>query len=239
VPTKLLVVVPVFNEERCIENVLREWQRAISEIEPNYCFLLLDDGSTDRTRALIEEWASRQNDGTCRIISHANRGHGQTCLEGYRVACDLCAEWVLQIDSDGQCDPKFLAELWANRPTYDVVYGQRVKRQDGWKRILASTLVRMVVRFSSGIDCTDANVPYRLMRTEKLLPLVESIPSNFDLANIALAVQIKRAGWRECAVPIVFLARTGGEPSVPISRFAVKAVELYRQLKSLSAPSMP
>ena len=232
-PPKFAIVVPVFNEERCIETVLREWQPAISQTEPNYCFLLFDDGSTDSTLALIESWAARQKPGTCRIISQPNRGHGQTCLEGYRAACDLGAEWVLQVDSDGQCDPKYFAELWAKRAGHDVVYGKRVERMDGWKRVLATKLVRLVVRFASGADCIDANVPYRLMRTLNLRPLVDSIPPDFDLANIALAVQLKRACWREAAVSIVFRPRAAGEASVPLTRFAAKARELIAQLKSL------
>jgi len=233
VPPKLAIVVPVYNEERCVETVLREWQDTVSEIEPNYCFLLFDDGSTDRTLSRIKSWAAEQKPGTSRVISRANRGHGQTCLEGYRMACDLGVEWVLQIDSDGQCDPKFFADLWAKRIGHDVIYGKRVKRMDGWKRILASMLVRVVVRLASGADCIDANVPYRLMRTKNLRQLVESIPPDFDLANIALAVQIKRAGWQEASMAIVFSPRSGGEPSVPLSRFAGKALELFAQLTRL------
>ncbi len=235
-PPKLAIVVPVFNEERCIEEVLCEWQPTISQTEPNYCFLLFDDGSTDRTLSLIKSWAAEQKPGGCRVISRPNVGHGQTCLEGYRAACDLGAEWVLQVDSDGQCDPKYFAELWAKRHGYDVVYGKRVERMDGWKRVLATKLVRLVVRFGCGADCIDANVPYRLMRTLNLRPLVDSIPSDFDLANIALAVQIKRACWREAVVPIVFRPRSGGEPSVPLSRFAAKACQLAAQLRRLVLP---
>lgn len=235
-PPKLAIVLPVFNEERCIENVLWEWQPTISQTEPSYCFLLFDDGSTDRTLSLIESWAARQKPGTCRVFSRRNRGHGQTCLEGYRMTCDLGVEWVLQIDSDGQCDSKFFADLWAKRIGHDVIYGKRVKRMDGWKRILATKLVRLVVRFASGADCIDANVPYRLMRTKNLRPLVDSIPPEFDLANIALAVQLKRAKWREASVPIVFRPRAGGEPSVPLTRFAGKAVELFGQLALLPRP---
>ncbi|MFM7375929.1 MAG: hypothetical protein ACKO39_12375, partial [Chthoniobacterales bacterium] len=139
----------------------------------------------------------------------------------------------MQIDSDGQCDPKYFAELWAKRHDYDVVYGKRAERRDGWKRVLATKLVRLVVRLASGADCIDANVPYRLMRTQNLRPLVDSIPPDFDLANIALAMQLKRAKWREASVPIVFRPRAGGEASVPLARFADKARELINHLKSL------
>lgn len=230
---ELIVVIPVFNEEQCIESVLDEWTAELDRSGIDYSLLLLDDGSTDGTPALLEAWKSRSLGGRIEIERHANRGHGQTCLAGYSIACQRGIPWVFQIDSDGQCDPAYFAAVWAKRTDHDVVYGHRATRRDGWKRVLASALVRLVVRLSSGIDCTDANVPYRLMRTEKLLPLVASIPPSFDLANIALAVQIKRAGWRECAVPIVFRARIGGEPSVPLFRFARKANELITELRGL------
>jgi hypothetical protein len=74
------------------------------------------------------------------------------------------------------------------------------------------------------------------MSTTKLLSLVNSIPTQFDLANIALAVQMKRAGRRETSVPIVFRPRAGGDPSVPLVRFAGKALELFGQLLLLPRP---
>lgn len=101
---------------------------------------------------------------------------------------------------------------------------------------MASMLVRLVVKAASGADCVDANVPYRLMSTAKLPSILASIPPDFDLANIALAVQLRRSAWREACVPIVFRPRAGGEPSVPLSRFASKAWELARDLRRLESP---
>jgi dolichol-phosphate mannosyltransferase len=236
VARELIVVIPVFNEEQCVESVLRDWTAALDRSGIDYGVLVLNDGSTDSTLDIIQKHAAEHGAGRVEVVIHANRGHGQTCLAGYHIACQRSIPWVFQIDSDGQCDPAYFPAVWAKRTDYDVVYGHRATRRDGWKRVLASTLVKLVVRVSSGIDCTDANVPYRLMRTEKLSSLVESIPPNFDLANIALAVQIKRAGWRECAIPIVFRARTGGEPSVPLLRFASKAIELAAELRHLGQP---
>jgi len=234
---ELLVILPVYNEQKSLDSVLREWTRALDQAEIDYGLLLLDDGSTDDTPNILRRWQNDHRDGRITIRRHNNRGHGQTCLAGYRTACDLGAEWVLQIDSDGQCDPQYFPELWTKRRGHDVVYGERFERMDGWKRILASKLVRLVVRIASRADCIDANVPYRLMRTKNLRLLVDSIPPDFDLANIALAVQLKRAKWREASVPIAFRPRTGGEPSVPLSRFAGKAFELLAQLARLPEPS--
>jgi glycosyltransferase involved in cell wall biosynthesis len=236
VSRELLVVMPVFNEEGCVEGVLDEWTRELDRAGMDYGLLLLDDGSTDGTPAILERWARERGAGRLEIVAHANRGHGQTCLEGYRRACSQDVPWVFQIDSDGQCDPLFFPAVWQQRHGHEVVYGRRARRRDGWKRVLASSLVRMTVKLATGADCIDANVPYRLMSTANLRSLVESIPSDFDLANIALAVQVQRAVWREASVPIVFRHRAGGEPSVPLSRFAGKACELLLQLARLPKP---
>lgn len=233
---ELLVVLPVFNEEKCLDPVLREWIRVLDRSGVDYGVLLLDDGSTDGTAEIIERWVSQSVHGHIRCVRHRNIGHGQTCLEGYRRACTAGVSWVLQIDSDGQCDPAYFDALWERRLGHQVVYGHRTERRDGWTRVLATWLVRGVVRIATGVDCADANVPYRLMSTTGLLPVVNTVPSGFDLANIALAVQIKRAGWREASVPIVFRPRAGGEPSVPLVRFAGKAFELLGQLLLLPRP---
>jgi dolichol-phosphate mannosyltransferase len=233
VPTELLVIIPAFNEERCVASVLDEWTAELERAGADYSILVIDDGSTDATPEVLHNWKHDHPAVRLEVMRHANRGHGQTCLEGYLIACDRQIPWVFQIDSDGQCDPAFFSAVWAARHSHDVVYGQRAKRKDGLKRVLASILVKAVVRAASGADCIDANVPYRLMRTENLRPLVDSIPPDFDLANIALAVQIKRACWREAVVSIVFRPRAAGEASVPLTRFAAKARELIAQLKSL------
>ena len=213
--------------------VLDEWAAELDRSGAEYSILLIDDGSTDATPEILSGWKRDHPSSRLEIMRHTNRGHGQTCLEGYRIACERKIPWVFQIDSDGQCDPTFFAAVWAARHGHDVVYGHRAKRKDGMKRVLASVLVKAVVCLAAGVVCVDANVPYRLMRTGKLRPLVDSIPPDFDLANIALAVQIKRAGWSETTVPIVFRSRAGGEASVPLARFAGKARELVAHLKSL------
>jgi len=233
---EICVIFPVYNEENCVGEVLREWSTALAEKGLDYVILALDDGSSDGTPAVLKGWQHRLGDTRLKIICHPNRGHGQTCMEGYRWACQNGFPWLLQIDSDGQCDPAFFPAVWSERGGVDVVYGVRNRRLDGWKRSLSSMLVRVVVRVFSGVWCADANTPYRLMRSQALAPVLATVPRNFDLANIALAVQLKRAGFREKTVPIVFRERAGGEPSVPLARFASKALELSQQLLRLQQP---
>jgi dolichol-phosphate mannosyltransferase len=234
---ELVVVMPIFNEADCLGAVLEEWTAVLDRTGIAWRLLALDDGSTDDTPSVLSSWLVRLGPERMEVLRHANRGHGRSCLRGYLRACELGVPWVMQIDSDGQCDASFFAPVWSARDTADVVYGVRRRRLDGWRRVLASALVRLLVRARSGVDCPDANVPYRLMRTAGLPGVLATIHGDFDLANIALAVQLRRAEWREACVDIVFRPRASGEPSVPLHRFAVKAAELAVQLGRLPAPA--
>jgi len=225
---------PAYNEQAAITTVIESWFAKLDQVVGNFVLRVIDDGSKDATKEKIESLQSRLG-ARLELVSRPNRGHGQTCLEGYRDAIEREIPFILQIDSDGQCDPAYLAAFWEIRHEHDVIYGRR-SREDGLVRFFASFTLRHLVRLLEGVKCADPNVPYRLMRTAVCAPVITSIPPDFDLANIALSIQLARQpGLREATVPIRFRERLGGEPSVPLRRFAGKAVELFRQLKALRA----
>ena len=231
---ELQVVLPVYNEADSIGNVLDEWCPQLDRCCSRYVILAIDDGSMDETSAVLRaqslKWGSRLE-----IIRQENRGHGQTVLKGYQLAFERRIPWVFQIDSDGQCDARYFPRLWRARKDHDVVSAYRVWRRDGWHRILISTVLRWFILLFSGTYCRDANVPYRLMRTDAIKPLLDKIPPSFSHANVALAVLAKRAKLRHGHVPIVFRARMGGQPSVPCLQFGAKAFRLYHNLRNLVA----
>jgi len=196
-----------------------------------FIFLVINDGSTDGTTEILTR-LREQFGPRLEVISRENRGHGQSCLQGYRIACDRNIPYVLQLDSDGQCDPQFFFRFWRLREKHDVIYGFRFRRDDGWRRVLASWVLRLTLLANARVWCIDANVPYRLMRTDILKAPLEDIDCNFVLANIALAVLLRKSPIvRHGVVPIRFRERYGGEPTLKVSQFGVRAVELCRQLK--------
>jgi glycosyltransferase involved in cell wall biosynthesis len=230
---QLVIVIPAFNEEESISKVILEWNEEVSRWTPHFLLLVINDGSTDGTQRTLEELTTVAK-LRLQVIHRENRGHGQTCLQGYRWAIEKGFPYVMQIDSDWQCDPRFFNDVWSQRTDYDVIYGQRVQRDDGFRRTLASSLLKFVVLLRSGALCTDPNVPYRLMRTAILPPILAKIPSDFFLANVALAILLKRApGLRHGRVPISFRDRYGGQPRVRLSQFGFRALQLIRQLGTL------
>ena len=230
---ELLVVMPVYNEEASVAMAVLEWFQEIEKTAPSFRFLVINDGSTDGTLAILQQLVSRL-DARFEVLDRENRGHGQSCLQGYRIARERGIPFVFQIDSDGQCDPRYFAALWRERERFDVVYGRRVRRDDGWRRAVASVVVRWFLLILFRVNCPDANVPYRLMRTAVLGPFLERISEDFLLANIALAVLLRQSKEvRHGYVPIHFRERYGGEPSVGMGKFGAKAAELYRQLHAM------
>jgi glycosyltransferase involved in cell wall biosynthesis len=231
-PLDLAIILPVYNEQASVRKVVLEWFQEIENWTENFTFLCLNDGSTDDTLKILTRLRD-QLGPRLEILTHTNRGHGQTCLVGYRLACERHIPHVLQIDSDGQCDPQYFFRFWRLREKFDVIYGVRTRRDDGWRRVLASLILKTVLLATQSVHCADANVPYRLIRTEKLLPILEKIPPDFFLANVALAVLLKKSRWTHHHIPIRFRERYGGEPSVKLGKFSEKAVELISQLSAI------
>lgn len=230
---ELIVVLPVFNEEASLRHVFNPWFDVIERHVDDFVFLVVDDGSSDRTPEILAELAVARHPRVD-VVSQVNAGHGRACVRGYEAACARRTGFVLQIDSDGQCDPADFPPFWAARHQFDVIMGVRRWRRDGWRRVFASTILRLLILVKSRVWCKDANVPFRLMRASILHQHLKQIPRDFCLANVALSVVLKRDisvhhGFRM----INFFERFGGEPSVPFNRFAEKAFQLYRQLGQL------
>src|SRR5262249_33788074 len=125
-----------------------------------------------------------------RVVRQPNAGHGQACLTAYRAALDGGAGWVLQVDSDGQCDARHFGALWAARPDAPAVLGRRRRRADGLARTLISRVLAVVVCAGTGRWLSDANSPYRLMRADVLAAALPRIPPNVSLANVLLTVDL-------------------------------------------------
>jgi len=220
---------PAYNEEGCVRHVAEEWLQTLKQNYPDFIFLALNDGSKDSTLAILNCIAGKQNN--FRVIDKLNSGHGQTCLEGYRIALKEAAEWILQIDSDGQCDPVYFERFLNKASEEKITYGYRKSRDDSWRRLWISRFVTLAAFVATGVWVKDCNVPYRLMHRTTLENIVGLVPRDFHLANILVAVlQEKYFGisW----VPIHFRNRMAGTASEKMYSFVKHGVKLFTQLRT-------
>ena len=233
IDTELIVVMPIYNEHANIEYVLSEWMPVFEKATRCFTLLALNDGSRDETAAALSELEDRYGDRLC-VVNKTNSGHGLTCRMGYEIAAATNAEWVFQIDSDGQCDPKFFPEFWTRAREADCVFGVRLSRDDGFARIFTSAVCRFASSAICGIDLHDPNVPYRLLRRTVLCTTLPHIPTGFNIHNVALTFTLKRTkGIRWSYVPIHFRDRQGGSNSIDFMRVTQWGLEMLIELARL------
>lgn len=224
---------PIYNEEANIEAVVTEWVQELNRLGISFVVLAINDGSKDGTGAALQRLAERYPGGVT-PVEKRNAGHGQACRTGYLLAVSGGAEWMLQIDSDGQCDPRFFSTFWESRDQADAIFGLRKTRDDGLSRVLISELCRIATSLLCGIDLKDANVPYRLLRTTALKEALTKIPDDFDMQNVALTLTLKRnptLRWKYVAIH--FRDRQGGTNSINLRRIAGMGWNLLRSLPKI------
>jgi len=224
---------PIYNEEANIEAVMTEWVQELNRLGISFILLGINDGSKDGTKAALQRLSERYPDAVL-PVDKQNAGHGLACRTGYVLAVARGADWTLQIDSDGQCDPRFFSDFWASRDQADAIFGLRKTRDDGMSRVLISELCRLSTSLLCGIDLKDANVPYRLLRTSALKEALAKIPDDFDMQNVALTVTLKRRPairWKY--IPIHFRDRQGGTNSINLKRIAAMGWNLLCSLRTI------
>ncbi len=225
----LWIIMPVYNEEEAIEFVVNEWTTALDAIQVPYTLCILNDGSKDSTLQKLKQLSA--NHTRIHIIDKPNSGHGQTCIYGYQHALKQGADWILQIDSDGQCDPQYFAAFIPAAEKNACIYGVRTQRDDGLQRTIVSHFVTLFTLVATGQWLRDPNVPYRLIRADVMQNIAFKVPSDFHLANIYITVLSNKASkikW----LPIRFRDRMGGSASVKTFSFVKHGFTLFKQLRA-------
>jgi glycosyltransferase involved in cell wall biosynthesis len=198
---------PVHNEAAALRPVVEEWLPVLRRAAPDVRVCVIDDGSTDATPRVLRELV--RDHPEVEAVTRRNGGHGRTCLHGYRLGIARGSAFILQIDSDGQCDPVHFPELWRLRAECPLVFGARRARRDGRWRRWVSRVLALGVAAATGVRVRDPNVPYRLMGAAALRSAVDDVPEDVDLVNVYLAVALEaRCGIRW--VDIGFRERLAG-----------------------------
>ena len=129
------VLMPVYNEEHALPIVLAEWDQMFTENNINYNFVICEDGSNDGTKSILNK-LKRKYPITLNQKQY-RRGYGRAICDGLS---DITADYMLCIDSDGQCDPKDFINLWKMRMPQTIIIGTRVDRKDTKLRRIYSRL---------------------------------------------------------------------------------------------------
>lgn len=214
----LYIIIPAYNEQDNIKNVINDWYPIIEKYNGNgkSRLVILNDGSKDNTSKIAREQTNSKN--LLEIIDKENSGHGATVLYGYNYAISKNTDYIFQTDSDGQTIPSEFEQFWNIRKKYDMIIGNRNKREDGISRIFITKVLKLVIKLSFGVTVTDANTPFRLMSKKSLEDCKSVIPKDFNLSNVILSIAYIKKGYNVKYIPITFRPRQGGENSINVKK---------------------
>lgn len=153
-PNPLLsVVIPVYNEEAGLASLFARLYPALDRLGVAYEVIFTNDGSTDRSAALLREQFQARPDVTRVILFNGNYGQHMAIMAGF----EHCrGERIVTLDADLQNPPEEIGNLMAQMDQgYDYVGSIRRNRQDaGWRRLASRAMNRMRERITS-IRMTD------------------------------------------------------------------------------------
>jgi glycosyltransferase involved in cell wall biosynthesis len=196
----MLIIIPAYNEE---SNIGRVISRCL-EYDP---VLVIDDGSSDLTASVAIEAGAD-------VISHGdNKGYGQALQTGYQYALKNGHDILVQLDADGQHDPKYIPALVEALGDSDMVLGSRFIGSPGYSipifRLMGMRLFACLASRICGHRFTDTTSGFRAMNRHALEFCVSSeYPRDYPDANAL--VMMHRAGLRLREIPVKMRANMKG-----------------------------
>jgi glycosyltransferase involved in cell wall biosynthesis len=213
---RIFIVMPAYNEAENIEETIKQWYPVVEKLGASSKLVIANDGSKDNTFAIMQSLKTKYP--LLEPLDKPNSGHGATVLYLYRYALEQGADYIFQTDSDGQTDPDEFWQMWNNRDQYDFQIGHRLGRQDGEGRVFVTKVLRLVVWLMFHEWVIDANTPFRLMRTSKLKSILDVIPQDFFLCNVAISAIATKWNYKIGWYKITFKPRQGGINSINMKR---------------------
>jgi dolichyl-phosphate beta-glucosyltransferase len=225
----LSVVVPALNEESCIGAFVDQMRGELSMRVPSWEIVVVDDGSTDRTRAIVEGEA--RADGRIRLITGPHRGKGAALQQGMAAAT---GEWRFMADADLAMPvdnlTRFLALVDAEHPP-DIIIGSREapgsqRVGESWWRHVVGRAFNWIVRTVAVRGIADTQCGFKLLKAaaaDVVFPRMTITGFAFDVEMLFLA---RRAGLDVREVGIVWHGR--GDSRVGLGRGAAAFADILR-----------
>lgn len=223
--SSISAVFPAYNDGGTIASMVAAAWIALCHVTKDFEIIVVNDGSTDYTAAMLEEISKRYPE--LRVITHlTNQGYGAALRTGFSAATK---DWVFYTDGDSQYNPLELVNLVdALREGVDVVNGYKLIRNDSWMRAVIGRAYHYFVKFLFGIHIRDVDCDFRLI-PRRILEEVE-LKSNSGAICLELVKKIEDAGYIFAETPVNHYSRKYG-----VSQFFVpwRIIRTLRQLADL------
>lgn len=213
--SRVLVIMPAWNEAESVGDTVAE----VLAVSERYDVLVVDDGSTDET-ASIAELA-----GATVLRLPFNLGVGGAMRAGFKYARRFGYVRVIQVDSDGQHDPRNIEEVLAGLEHADISIGARfadrgdyaVKGPRKWAMVFLAKVISALAK----TRLTDVTSGFRAGNDRAISQYLDHYPAEYLGDTIDSLVVAVRSGCTVTQVPVEMRPRQGGTPSHHPSKAAI------------------
>jgi glycosyltransferase involved in cell wall biosynthesis len=202
---RVIAIVPALNEERNLGSLLPELKAAGLDV------IVVNDASSDRTEDVALA-------NSCAVISLPfNLGIGGAVQTGYRYALYHGYDFAVQIDGDGQHDPKFIPAMirQLNRGS-NLVVGSRYLSRRGYQstlcRRIAKNYIGFLIRLIAGVKLTDPTSGFRACDSQLIQLFARKYPNDYPEPESLLLVA--KRGYRLKEIPVEMRDRRHGRSSI-------------------------
>jgi dolichol-phosphate mannosyltransferase len=202
------VLLPVHNEAESIAGTIRELYDALAPRHP-LRFIVCEDGSVDGTKQVLTHLA--QSYPIQLLMSEQRKGYSRAVIDGMKV---LEADYLLCLDSDGQCDPQDFGKFWDTRDQQDVAIGWRVERADSLlRRVLSGGFFRLYQLFFH-VPVHDPSCPFVLAHKRVIESVVCDMGEMQQGFWWEFVARVHRHGFSVREIPVHHRSRSAGRTQV-------------------------
>jgi dolichol-phosphate mannosyltransferase len=229
--SKVVVVIPTFNESDNLPNITRHlFSLGIAGLE----ILIVDDDSPDGTGQIADELVDLYP-GKFHVIHRKGKlGLGTAYIRGFKWAIANGADFIIQMDADFSHSPEYIHQFLKEISSHDVVVGSRyvkggqLDERWGWGRWFLSWWANSVwVRVILGVSTKDATAGFKCWRRSALEQInLDHVRSNGYVFQVEMCYLAERNGMRIKEIPIYFEDRRIGKSkmSAPVKLEAAARV---------------
>lgn len=200
---ELSALLPVYNEQECIEPVLRELDGVLRSIGRPYEIIAVDDGSTDQTPAILarlkSEWPHLR---VLRLTP--NSGQSAAMGAGFQGARGAI---LITLDADGQNDPAEIPRLLKELEQADVCCGYRLNRQDTAAKRYGSRLANAIRNSALKENIRDTGCTLKAFKAE----FVRNLPMELKGMHRFLPALVRMRGARIAQIGVRHRPRSAGQ----------------------------
>lgn len=220
---KILIVLPMFNEENSIVSTLN---RLIPICKENsYDILVVDDGSQDNSYRISKDYISTINFPNVWLMQMPfNCGVGAAMRCGFTWAYSRDYVTVVQFDSDGQHDPLSIPKLLKKSVDFDIVVGSRFQLSEnftGGFRRLTMFLMSKAIFLRTGFKISDPTSGFRLTNLKAIEVFSHHYPTEYLGDTLNSLVIAHSYDFEVTETPVKMHKRNAGEPSTGLLKSAL------------------